>query len=242
MGGGIILNYIKIYFKAINDYCTFYSHAIAVISVVIAIIGLYSPINNFIVSNFFCLLIFLILFVAIHFFNWKNNNFNSLNFDFDSSIIIGGENDNHLSFNISKLIVPSEDALLLTLKLEFDEVIKSSLLKKNFYTLIFKKPNDLEINFKNNTKIQYAIADDGLESPFYCIIVENKNNSIDNLLFELQAGNEMKGNLEIYFLIGNFEEDFKEKISKKSPVFNERVCSREIEIDGGGCIIIDRRV
>ena len=162
--------------------------------------------------------------------------------DFDSSIIIGGENDNHLSFNISKLIVPSEDALLLTLKLEFDEVIKSSLLKKNFYTLIFKKPNDLEINFKNNTKIQYAIADDGLESPFYCIIVENKNNSIDNLLFELQAGNEMKGNLEIYFLIGNFEEDFKEKISKKSPVFNERVCSREIEIDGGGCIIIDRRV
>ena len=116
MGGGIILNYIKIYFKAINDYCTFYSNAIAVISVVIAIIGLYPPINNFIVSNFFCLLIFLILFVAIHFFNWKNNNFNSLNLDFDSSIIIGGENDNHLSFNISKLIVPSEDALLLTLK------------------------------------------------------------------------------------------------------------------------------
>lgn len=242
MGGGIILDYIKILLQALKKYREGFINEIAFILTIFTFAAFYPPIHNFIITNFIILLIFLVIGVIIHFYLWKKDKFNSLTINFDSLILIEGKNDNHLSFNISELIIPSEDSLLLTLKLEFDEIIKSNLFKKSHYTLIFKKPHDLEINFKNNTKIKYTIADEGLESPFYCIIVENKNNSIDNLLFELQAGNEMKGNLEIYFLIGNFEKDFKEKISKKSPVFNEIVCSRDIEIDDGGCIIIDRRV
>lgn len=118
MGGGIIINSIKIFPIAFKNYCHDHINDITIFSVLFGLIAALFPVYKF----------------------------------------FEGRNDTHLSIDISKFIVPSEDMLMLTITLEFDEYVKSDLLKHSYYTLIFKKPNNLEIKAMNNPKFNPVVV------------------------------------------------------------------------------------
>lgn len=200
-------------------------------------------INELIKSNLIYIAICIIIIFAItvvHYFFWYKHNFNKVTIDAESYLLIEGREDNHLSIEISKLIVPSEDILLLNLNLKFSEFIKEELIE-NSYTLIFKKPEDLEVKLMKNVKIISEIINDGLNNAFYCINLNYRNNKIDRLLFELQADESTIGDLEIYFFSGKINKDFEKNTAKKSPIFNEEIYSKNVKISQGNCIIIDKR-
>lgn len=125
----------------------------------------------------------------------------------------------------------------------------------------------------NNTKSKPYIIDNGFNSPFYCINMKYNNNTIVELLFELQADKTTYGDFTIYFLEEETTKDFekiikhynkltepqenlfekeqkkKENLSKqfekialkKSHAHKETVCARDVEINKGDCIIIDKK-
>lgn len=244
MGGGIIINSIKIFPIAFKNYCHDHINDITIFSVLFGLIAALFPVYKFFESNLYLLVIIiliLIILILVHYHYWKRDNFFTIKINFDALLLIEGRNDTHLSIDISKFIVPSEDMLMLTITLEFDEYVKSDLLKHSYYTLIFKKPNNLEIKAMNNPKFNPVVVADGFDDSFYCIIVYYKNNSIDKFLFELQADENTNGELEIYFQVGEVDTNFNKVTSKKSPILFEEIYSRDINIDNECIIIIDKR-
>ena len=65
---------------------------------------------------------------------------------------------------------------MMNLQCKFSEYLKIKL--KN-YTLLIKKPNDLEIKLKRYDKKTAGIIEDGLNESYYCINFDYKNTSQD---------------------------------------------------------------
>ena len=154
-------------------------------------------------------------------------------------IIINGKNNNFLSLEVFHLIVPSDDSLLLTLKLSFDEEMQKEL-SDNSYTLFFTKPQFLEMRCKN-PKNEYDELCDGINTGYYGLKFKYNNNSTNTYLFKLEASSEVHGNLRLFFVIGDENSNFKEIINKQSPLWEEKICAKDLEIDSNNCIIIDKR-
>ena len=157
----------------------------------------------------------------------------------DSFLLISGEDDNYLSIDVSKLLVPSEDYLIMTLHCKFSEFMRNELIKSETYTILFKKPHDLEIKLKKYDEKNANIIEDGLNSSFYCINFNYKNTSQDSHVFELQANTNANGDLEIYFHNGIIM-DYDKFTSKKYNVYKETLHLKDIEINKNNRITIDR--
>ncbi len=249
MVGEIISNYtrifysIKLFFSSIKEYLEYIINGITVFSSVFAIIIFLIPeLHNVLLSNLFILIGFCLIICAIlclHYIHWWNNHFSKISITFDAFFMICGENDNHLIMSVPKLIIPLENDLFFTLKLKFSEFIQSKLFN-SFYYLLFKKPYDLEVTYIHSQKAKYDIIEDGIDSPFYCIKLYYKNNHIDELLFKLQAEENIKGKLELYFLIDSFDDDFDRITSKKSPSLIEEIYLEEINIENDNKITISK--
>lgn len=253
MDGEIIFRTLKLFKVSFLGYCDYYINFIAVLSLLFAIFSAIFNISEFINSNFIlsCIIIvFILCVIFIHYFCWYKNHFKKVNINIKALFVIEGRDNSNLSIEISKLVVPSENYLILTLMVEFGEFIKQELLNKS-YTLLIKKPEDLNIKFMNNIKSNPKIIDDGLESSFYCINLKYKNNTVDELLFKLQADKTTMGCFSIYFLnedviqINDNEnkdlsEYFRKVSSKRSPIKEYKIHSKDIEINNNDYIIIDK--
>lgn len=275
MGGGIISSLLKLIKDSFIKYLDYHINTIAVLAFLFAIFASIFNINEFVKTNV-CLtlmIIALVIFlISLHYYNWYKNNFNKVKISKKALIIIEGRDERNLSMEISKLTIPSEDLLILTLIIEFGEFIRDELINKT-YTLLIKKPETLDIKFMNNTKSKPYIIDNGFNSPFYCINMKYNNNILVELLFELQADETTYGDFTIYFLEEEITKDFekiikhynkltepqenlfekeqkkKEKLSKqfekialkKSHAYKETVYTRDVEINKGDCIIIDKK-
>lgn len=275
MGGGIISSLLKLIKVSFKEYLNYHINAIAVLSFLFAIFASVFNINEF-VKTHVCLtimiIVILLFLISLHYYSWYKNHFNKVKISKNALIIIEGRDEKNLSMEISKLTIPSEDLLILTLIIEFGEFIRDELINKT-YTLLIKKPETLDIKFMNNTKSKPHIIDNGFNSPFYCINMKYDNNTIVKLLFELQADETTYGDLMIYFLeeettkefekiisyydeidvsqekLFEKEQDKKERLSKqfekiaskKSYIHKEKVCSKDIEINKGEYIIIDKK-
>lgn len=282
MGGGIISSLLKLFKVSFIEYLDYYINAIAVLSFLFAIftfiftliLSIYD-LTNIIKTNLHLIIVIgivLIIIVLIHYYFWYKNNFNKVTINKKALLIIEGRDEKNLSMEISKLIIPSEDLMILTLIIEFGEFIKDELLNKT-YALLIKKPETLDIRFMNNTKSKRNIIDNEFDGSFYCINLKYTGNSIVKLLFELKADETTYGDFIIYFLeedttkkfeniieyydkltvppdkLFKKEQEKKEKLfkhfeeitSKKSYLDKETVCSKDIEINKGNYIIIDKK-
>ena len=127
---------------------------------------------------------------------------------------------------------------MMNLQCKFSEYLKIKL--KN-YTLLIKKPNDLEIKLKRYDKKTAGIIEDGLNESYYCINFDYKNTSQVFHLFELQADLDANGYLEVFFHVGEIDVVYDEFTSNKSNLFKEKLFLKDIEIAKDNFIIIDRR-
>ena len=241
--GEIIIKNFNYFKKSFSKYYKYYSVEIGIISIFLAVLFAlfdvrYFAYNNIILTIIITLFIFIALF--IHYYIWRINNFFPIKISLSSFLLITGENDNYLSMDISKLVVPSEDYLLMELHCKFSEFMRDELNKSKNYTILFKKPNDLEIKLKKYDEKNVTIKDDGLNSPFYCINFKYKNTSKVQHLFELQADSSAEGSLEIYFHSDVIREKYNNFTSKKDTVYSEDLHLRDIEINKDNVITIDR--
>ena len=213
---------------ALKEYIkTYYSKYISVFGSISFLAIMFPTLVKFIRLINYIIILVIIVVVVIHFLHWKKNNFYTTKIVPNNFIIIECEDNNYL-IGISKyLIVPPEHSLNVHITLKFDKYVRSDLSEKGCYILIFKKPNNLEIESKNNVgkKFNPIVVAEGIDNPFYCIKIDYKNTNEDNLLFNLQADENINSKLEIYFLIGDnsFEKDFNKLISNKKPNFSEDI-------------------
>ena len=233
-------------YHAFDKYCkerTLFGILLTIISCIISLITFIIPEVSLLLHEYlFWILIFLFILLAIflyHFYTWKQNNFFTTNVSMESMLIIDGKDDNKLTFNISHLIVPSEDTLFLTLKLEFDEDVQREL-KGNCYFLIFSKPDFLEMSCRNS-QYEYETLCDGINKEYYALKFKYNNNTVNSYRFNLEASSDVHGHLKLYFLIGEVESNFEDITIKKSSLWEEDILVEDINIDSNDCIVIDKR-
>lgn len=183
--------------------------------------------NNLIICIFIIVLIVVFWFLRINY--WLKYNFSMIDIEKNYLLIIEGIDNNHLTLTVPNCIIPSEDLLKYELKLNFDKLLKKELNNKKKYTLLFKKPVNLEV--KNNSKIPCEIVKDGLNDIYCCFIFNFRNNDSESYFFEFQGESGIDGDLEVYFLKGEFKDGFSQILEKMSPLFIEKIFSSELGFD-----------
>lgn len=183
--------------------------------------------NNVII--FFFILGLFVVFFFLYINYWLKYNFVMINVKNEYLLILEGRDDNHITLTVPNCIIPSEDLLKYELKLNFDKLLKKELNNKKKYTLLFKKPVNLEV--KNNSKIPCEVVKDGLNDIYCCFIFNFRNNDSESYFFEFQGESGIDGDLEVYFLKGEFKDGFSQILEKMSPLFIEKIFSSELGFD-----------
>lgn len=233
-------------YSAFEKYCKekiLFGIVLTISSLIIAFIPILFPeISHFLNKHIVSIIVLIGIIVAIfiyRFITWKQNNFFTTEASMKAMIIINGKNDNKLTLEVFHLIVPSDDSLLLTLKLTFDEEMQKELIE-NTYTLFFTKPQFLEMSCKN-PKNEYTELYDGINKYYYGLSFKYNYNVTNTYLFKLEASSEVHGYLKLYFVVGDKNSNFKEIINKQSPLWEQKIRAENLEIDSNNCIIIDKR-
>ncbi|WP_296847994.1 hypothetical protein [uncultured Methanobrevibacter sp.] len=242
MGGGIIYNPINIYFNALRKYYNDrgFNGILTISSVIIAILAWAFPdFFKEICLLFIVLIVVLVIIVGFDFHYWKKNNFSTVDISYETTLLIGGEDDNYLTMDICNFAIPSEDSLIFNLTLNFDIFLKDEIRKNSYYTLIFEKPDDLEIKMKPSKLNPHII--EKYNYSYYTVIVPNNNHDKDNFSFNLEADENTNGDLKIFFIVGKICDNNYEVVSNRADVFSKKVFSKDIQIAKGGYITIDRR-
>lgn len=180
-------------------------------------------------QGIFIFLIICMIFL-IYFINWKKNNFYLTKLDINHLLIIERPTE-HLFIKLNQIIIPEDDVLRVTMKLQFDQYLKKELELHGKYILVFKKPKNLDINYHKSEKTKYKILNEGISDTIYAICLDFENNDIDEHQFDLEADIKTNGDLEIYLINEKELKNINNIILKKSPITTEKILSTKVTTD-----------
>lgn len=220
---------------------------VTIFSLIGIIVTVFKPDIYIIIYSHVCISAFIIILIIIFFIclfhKWKSNHFFLTTVEKICILVITGSEDNSLFVPMENILLPSEDYMLFTLKLTFDETVQRELKdNKKEYTIIFEKPDSLEIKYQPINKDRYEIKNEGLEDNRYCMVRKYRTTDKDSLLFKLESDHEEDAKLKFHFGIGDCSDNIENIISDKSPLLIEKISFEEIEIENNNCITIDKRI
>lgn len=159
--------------------------------------------------------IFVFFIVILLYFHWKIFNYYLLDSEIDSTLLIEGNSKNFLIPLKNYIILTKEGKTFFNLNLIFSEGLEKELKKKGCYTLIFDKNHSLEIECKDK---EYKSIDKGFKKDIYCALFNYTNVNEKSHLFLFDSEKEDKATLKIFFFVGDYSSNYKNKIKNKNPL------------------------
>ena len=212
----------------IVDFC------IGILSIIITLLLAFIPhLSNIIIEYYNITIVLFVICLAyclFKFFKWKAFNFKKTTVDINSLMIITHKNE-LLTIDVDEnIIIPSEDILRLNLKLKFDRDLIEDLKKYGEYELIFVKPTNLEIEYKEKPNIDFEIVKNDKYSEYYKVKFKYRFNEGDSHIFELESDLDTTGNLMIFFRTPANERINTNGLFKDNHLFCKSISTTEVII------------